>query len=117
MTTSRLAAAAPGGAALRDTAPVLLAGLLGLVVWGLLFHAEAVAAVRVWYDSTAYSHCFFILPIAVWLAWDRRPAARGLRPHPAAAAHPQKHQNSSLRPPGHAIRTGARPAICFLICF
>jgi exosortase A len=48
----------------------------------VLFHAEATAAVGVWFDSTAYSHCFLVLPIAAWLAWDRREAARGLRPEP-----------------------------------
>ncbi len=57
----------------------LLAGLLGLA---LLFHAEAAAAVAVWIDSTAYNHGFFVLPIALWLAWDRRAAAVGLRPLP-----------------------------------
>ena len=48
----------------------------------LLFHAEAAAAVEVWYDSTAYGHCFFVLPLALWLAWDRRAGAAGLAPEP-----------------------------------
>jgi exosortase A len=61
--------------------PALLLGLLG---WGLLFRAEIVAAVRVWTDSTAYNHGFFVLPIALWLAWDRRRAAAGLLPRPTA---------------------------------
>jgi exosortase A len=64
--------------------PFLLALLAGLACFALLFHAEAVAAVRVWLDSTAYSHCFLVLPIALWLAWDRREAARGLQPEPTA---------------------------------
>ena len=64
--------------------PFLLGLLAGLACLGLLFHAEAVAAVGVWIDSTAYSHCFLVLPIALWLAWDRREAARGLRPEPTA---------------------------------
>ena len=54
---------------LRGPAPVLLAGLALL---GLAFTTEATAAWRVWMDSTAYSHCFFVLPIALYLAWDRR---------------------------------------------
>ena len=49
-----------------------------------LFRPEMAAAVHVWFDSTAYSHCFFVLPIAGWLAWDRRDAARGRRPRPTA---------------------------------
>jgi exosortase A len=68
-------------AGLRAAAVALL---LGLACLGLLFHAEAAAAVAVWLDSTAYSHCFFVLPIAAWLAWDRRAAVRGRRPAPTA---------------------------------
>lgn len=48
-----------------------------LAAIGMLFHAEA-AAVAVWLTSTAYGHCFFVLPIAAWLAWERRTAALGL---------------------------------------
>ena len=44
---------------------------LGVIVLGLLFHQEVSAAVQTWIDSTAYSHCFFVLPIAAYLAWDR----------------------------------------------
>jgi len=62
--------------------PVLLVLLAGLAGLGALFHAEAAAAVAVWYDSTAYSHCFLVLPIALYLAWERREATRGVRPRP-----------------------------------
>jgi exosortase A len=67
--------------------PVLPALLLGILVLGLLFHTEAAAAVQTWIDSTAYSHCFFVIPIAVYLAMDRRPLLVGLsvRPMPAVA--------------------------------
>ena len=65
--------------ALRDAVPALL---LGLVVLGLIFRAEAVAAYQVWNESTAYSHCFFVLPIALYLAWDRRHDLVGLRVAP-----------------------------------
>ncbi len=82
MTASRLATPAHSPATLRESAPALLAGLLGLAAWALLFRTEAMAAVQVWMTSTAYSHCVFVLPIAAWLAWDRREAARGLRPRP-----------------------------------
>jgi exosortase A len=62
--------------------PFLLGLAGGLACLGLLFHTEIAAAIGVWLDSTAYSHCFLVLPIALWLAWDRREAARGLRPQP-----------------------------------
>ena len=60
---------------------------IGLLVLGLLFADEAAAAVRVWLQSTAYSHCFFIVPISLYLAWDRRDrlASVPIVPLPAAA--------------------------------
>lgn len=64
---------------LRGALPALLAALLA---WGVLFHAEIEAAVRVWIESRTYNHCFFILPLAFWLAWDRRGRAAGLAPAP-----------------------------------
>src|SRR5579884_3009527 len=66
-----------------ETVAVLL---LGLGVLALLFHAEIVAAVDVWRGSTAYNHCFLVLPIAAWLAWDRRRQLAGVsvRPTPWA---------------------------------
>ena len=60
----------------------LAALLAGLACFAVLFHAEAAAALGVWRDSTAYSHCFLVLPITLWLAWERRAAARGLLPAP-----------------------------------
>ncbi len=53
----------------RLVGPVLGVGLLLL---GLLFHAEVASAVGVWVSSTAYNHCFLILPIVAYLIWDRR---------------------------------------------
>ena len=55
---------------------------VGLVFLGLLFHQEVVAAVQTWIDSTAYNHCFLIIPIAAYLAWDRRDTLRALAPTP-----------------------------------
>lgn len=68
-------------------APTLSALTLGLVALGALFHAEAAAAVQVWIESTAYGHCFLVLPMALYLAWDRRASLVGvpLRPMPLAA--------------------------------
>lgn len=59
--------------------PALPAIVIGLVVLAAFFFNEIVAAVRVWYSSTAYSHCFFVLPIVAWLAWDRRDRIFALR--------------------------------------
>ena len=67
--------------------PAAAALALGLLVLGALFHQEAAAAVQVWIDSTAYGHCFLVLPMALYLAWDRRASLAGvpLQPMPLAA--------------------------------
>jgi len=85
MNAPTLAAPKLGSAARsqRTAFAVLGLGLLGL---GLLFNAEIIAAVHVWMVSTAYNHCFLVIPIAAYLAWDRRAVLRGLTPAPLPAA-------------------------------
>lgn len=62
------------------------AGLvLGLAAWRVLFFPEIQAAVGVWRASDTYGHCFLILPMALYLAWDRRDALAGLAARPAPA--------------------------------
>lgn len=63
----------------------LLVLAAGLAAWGVIFTAEAVHAVRIWESSAAYNHGWLILPIAVWLAWERRHRLALLRPVPAPA--------------------------------
>lgn len=55
-----------------------LATLLLLVVFG----DEARAAYQTWMDSTAYGHCFFVMPIAAFLAWERRHVAAAIPVRP-----------------------------------
>jgi exosortase A len=55
---------------------------LGLLLLGGLFRQEVVAAVQTWDASTAYNHCFLIIPIALYLLWDRRFDLKGLRAEP-----------------------------------
>ncbi len=55
---------------------------IGLATLALLFHAEAAAAVATWIDSTAYNHCFLVIPIVGFLLWDRRGSLRGLTAEP-----------------------------------
>jgi exosortase A len=47
-----------------------LALSVALLTW--LFWPEGQAAIGVWRTSTAYGHCWLILPIAGWLVWERR---------------------------------------------
>jgi exosortase A len=60
---------------------------IGLIALGIVFHAEVVAAIDVWIESTAYNHCFLVIPIVAYLIWDRRAMLAGAVPQawPAAA--------------------------------
>ena len=77
------------------TAGTIAALALGLAGWAALFTPEITRAVEVWNGSTAYGHCWLVLPIALYLAWDRRAAAAGIavRPilWPALLAIPASH--------------------------
>jgi exosortase A len=43
-----------------------------LAVFALLFWNDAVGAFRVWTDSPTFNHCFLVLPISVFMVWQRR---------------------------------------------
>ena len=64
-----------------------VAASIGVVALGLLFHAEVASAVYVWSISTAYNHCFLVIPIVLYLLWDRREVLRDAiaNPMPMAA--------------------------------
>jgi exosortase A len=51
-------------------------------VFGILFQREIIGALQVWIDSTAYNHCFLVLPMAVVLLWVRRDVLARLAPNP-----------------------------------
>jgi exosortase A len=55
---------------------------VGLLVLGAVFNGEIEAALRTWTDSTAYNHCFLVIPIAAYLLWDRRFDLRGVAARP-----------------------------------
>jgi exosortase A len=56
----------------------------GLAVLTLLFWPEGAAAIHVWQTSTAYGHCWLVLPISLWLMWERRACLRTLPTRPIA---------------------------------
>jgi exosortase A len=66
--------------------PALLTLGAALGAWALLFAEEIAAAVRVWNESTAYTHCWLVLPIAAWLAWQRRGRLAAITPAPLPLA-------------------------------
>ena len=55
---------------------------LAAVALCILFAREARGAFDVWMTSTAYNHCFLIVPVALYLAWKRRGALAGVAVQP-----------------------------------
>lgn len=55
---------------------VVLMFLLGL------YADEVVSAVRVWNSSPTYTHCYLILPITLYLIWERRSLFSRMWPRP-----------------------------------
>ena len=68
--------------ALRPNGEAWLAAGLGLAVLCTAFVPEIASAVSVWNSSTAYGHCWLVLPIAAFLLWERR-ASLAIAPGPA----------------------------------
>ncbi len=63
------------------TASATLAlGLTGLIV---LFWETAASAVRTWYSSDSYNHCFLIIPVCAYLIWRRREVFAQVAPRPS----------------------------------
>jgi exosortase A len=60
----------------RDWAIAGAALAIGLLSFAIIFYPEIAAAIVVWMNSDAYSHCFLVLPVAIYLAWDRRDIAK-----------------------------------------
>jgi len=63
--------------------PVLILIGMASLVFGVAFRQEITGAVRVWINSTAYNHCFLVLPLAGFLLWDRRAVISSVSPRPA----------------------------------
>lgn len=49
----------------------------------LLFLPTAVSIVSIWMRSETYAHGFLIVPIALWLVWEKRQGVARLKPLPA----------------------------------
>ena len=60
---------------------LILIGMASLI-FGVAFRQEITGAVRVWIDSTAYNHCFLVLPLAAFLLWERRAVISAVSPRP-----------------------------------
>ena len=56
---------------------------VGLSLLAFIFFPEVRAALDVWIGSTAFNHCFLVLPISAYLAWQKRDALATTPPRPA----------------------------------
>lgn len=61
---------------------IALSALVGIL--GALNAQTIAAAVRVWWVSPTFSHCFFVIPVSAYMVWGRRHALIRLAP----AAYP-----------------------------
>ncbi len=52
------------------------------LVFGLVFRADMESAVEAWLWTTAYNHCFLILPLIGFLLWERRAVFSAVAPRP-----------------------------------
>ncbi len=73
-------------AALRRDGAAWIAAAAGVFVLGAVFRPEIASAVTVWNSSTAYGHCWLVLPIVAWLLWERRGVLAAQPARPAAWA-------------------------------
>jgi hypothetical protein len=62
--------------------PALVLISLAALVFGWVFWHELAAAVEVWIGSTAYNHCFLVLPLIGFLLWERREVIASVSPQP-----------------------------------
>lgn len=67
----------------RDWIIAGIALAIGVCAFGYLFRAEIVLAVHVWANSDAYDHCYLVLPVCAYLAWERRQAIAATLPRPS----------------------------------
>ena len=56
-------------------------GLIGAI--GLLYAGTLSSLVRQWQSDDNYSHGFFVIPLALYFAWERRGALAAAPPRPA----------------------------------
>lgn len=56
----------------------LLGGAIALIL--LLFFRDAIDMATIWWTSSTFTHCLFILPLVGWLIWQRRGEVARLTP-------------------------------------
>jgi exosortase A len=69
--------------AVQSWSAVLVAVAIACGVFAAAFWREMAGAVNVWLGSTAYNHCFLVLPLVAVLLWLRRSTIAALQPRPS----------------------------------
>lgn len=62
--------------------PALVSVSVVCIAVGVVFWREMTDAVTVWTRSTAYNHCFLIIPLVIALLWHRRELLKTIDPRP-----------------------------------
>src|SRR5262249_14276263 len=62
--------------------PALVLIAVAALVFGIVFRRDVSGAVQVWIASTAYNHCFLIVPLVGFLLWERRAVIASVSPSP-----------------------------------
>jgi len=75
-------AASDTAAALQWRAAAVALAVIFCSIVAIYWQAAA-GAVQVWYDSPSYNHGFLVLPISLYLVWERRRLLRGTVPTPS----------------------------------
>ena len=72
----------------RQSKATLLALVVAAVVFGLAYASNFYSLIKTWQEDPNYSHGFLIIPIAVWIFWQRLAGAELKKPAPAAVPAP-----------------------------
>src|SRR5437870_966769 len=70
-------------AGVRPSTSTLLSLALPLVGFAILYRHVIVKLVHDWATDDNYSHGFLIVPLALYLAWERRSSLKKLEPRPS----------------------------------
>jgi exosortase A len=62
--------------------PALVFIGIAALFFGIVFQREIGGAVQVWIESTAYTHCFLVIPLVGFLLWERRWIIASASPSP-----------------------------------
>jgi exosortase A len=63
--------------------PALVLLALVLAAIGVVFYDTAESIVAIWQRSDTFAHGYLIIPISLWLVWEKRSGLRTMAPQPA----------------------------------